>query len=560
MKHLFLFMALFAVCLLTAQADPKDIWIVDSYNSDNNSIHYGVDWRVQFWGYIHADGVHTTPSPFWDINNTNLDMIAHRENSDFHPDKWVLLHVSLGNSGATLDNQSRYEVVLYNKETGTIRYFFRRNHMEQSKTTAFGQLIINNNNTGIMSTINTDKGHIFALDQRNNNDAKNSLTKFIGDDIGGWMYADFPTAYDHIQPNQSNIFQFRAMGVTVSDVDLNFEGKIFHEHASSNKKFIDEAFEFGSQVFQYMGMGIGFRESMNKLPTQLENKNVLTSFFNHISNAISWVNSYGASTILPYLTATYGAFNYFAGKKSSTSVSISSVSATITGTITTNYGISNFTMSQPGALPSSMTVTPLYNETLGVIQMRYSPRFEKNYFRATVGPFPTDFESYRLVTLPSSWIINPESGLDDTKDPNDVKIALSFLHRGKPIFEDTSLLGGPLELLYRDSFDFKNYFVHYVTEGNQRRYYSHFLDYDVATNIVINAFAGDISELNVKIMATFPYIDKTEDDFIYLADYKPLPHIELNLNDFFPIKPIQKIRTVYNDETHTGNFFMLNST
>jgi hypothetical protein len=58
-----------------------------------------------------------------------------------------------------------------------------------------------------------------------------------------------------------------------------------------------------------------------------------------------------------------------------------------------------------------------YNQRLGNIQMANSPTFERR-------SWGTRNHSYRLVTLPNTWIVNQHSGLNQV--PRDVQISVNF--------------------------------------------------------------------------------------------------------------------------------------
>ncbi|PID28434.1 MAG: hypothetical protein CSB55_04565 [Candidatus Cloacimonadota bacterium] len=154
--------ALFILSLIHAET-----WIYDKNHPEYNQ-H---DWRADYWGYVYNgnDGegtIFTMHSPFYVFDETNLDFLAEGPESDFQPsDGWELLYANLGDREADF-GENEVKVLLYNKERGIIRFFFRK--LETGDHTRAYAQIRASSNSGILSTITGEGEHIYALDQRIN--------------------------------------------------------------------------------------------------------------------------------------------------------------------------------------------------------------------------------------------------------------------------------------------------------------------------------------------------------------------------------------------------------
>ncbi|MDP8203301.1 MAG: T9SS type A sorting domain-containing protein, partial [Candidatus Tenebribacter mawsonii] len=217
---------------------------------------------------------------------------------------------------------------------------------------------------------------------------------------------------------------------------------------------------------------------------------------------------------------------------------------TITGTLTTNTSLSNFTIWEPGSSYSRID-PPIYNEPLGVIQLTNSPIITKREITSID-------HSIKLSTLPSGFVVNPLSDLNP--DPTSLKVALTFSLAGHItnvswrsfLQEDLSSLDF-VQPLKDTGYPFPYYQC--VTEA---------LDYDEAQDIVINSNLAEIYDIGLKVFATFEYDDPSKEPFCYIATYKPIIE-EDSGNSFYEVKPCQRIQSFYEDTTFSNSTFTMDT-
>jgi len=125
-----------------------DVWIYDNTNHDFEN-----DWRANTWQLRYrVNSINITDnslSPFYSYNWDGFDEIALGESSDFRPeDGWVLFSAFLGDY---CDETAPF-VILYNKHTGIVRYFFKNRDPLAEHTRAMAGMS-STSNSGILSTI-----------------------------------------------------------------------------------------------------------------------------------------------------------------------------------------------------------------------------------------------------------------------------------------------------------------------------------------------------------------------------------------------------------------------
>ncbi len=532
MKRTVLFLLMMFVCAIWAQT-----WIVDAGNSSLNQL----DWRAPYWGISYRNGfepaVRTLISPFYLYTETNLDYIADGANSDFQPsDGWVLLHVWLGDSNAS-DQDIAPSVVLYNKNTGIVRYFFRSANVT-SHTQAFAKLT-SIGNTGIINTVNTENDHIYALDQRNSTQGTNVSAKYIPIFSNEWMYADFYVAYDDVQQSTANLLQFSSRSTDVTVASLEFSGVATPRISTSCPSGIEEIYRFGKTMTDYIGKGNDLRDEIKDMADSVSSDGILADVVNKLTTVTSWLDTTGVTSVIPYIYSASGLYKLFSGGESGQSAVSYSFSGTISGELTTNYTINDFTLNQPGAL-STRTSPPLYNNTLGVIQLANSPHVEKR----RVGDSNDENYSYRLSVLPSDFRINSESNLSN--DPKNIKIAYSFKLQGMRNIN----LGQPFYAFLDQSMEYTDFIECYkiTYDGYYPIYhcFTKFIDYSEAEDIVINTDFARIIDIGVKIRAEFEINDTSYDPFIFLGDYAPIID-DIGSGSYFTVKPVQRVQVFTED-------------
>ncbi|MCL2065793.1 MAG: hypothetical protein FWG98_15675, partial [Candidatus Cloacimonetes bacterium] len=207
------------------------------------------------------------------------------------------------------------------------------------------------------------------------------------------------------------------------------------------------------------------------------------------------------------------------------------------------------TIVQPGAIPipSENIILPMYNLPLGVVQMRNSPILEKRRVLA----YPA-YDSFRLSTLPSEFVVNSYSEM--ISEPQNVQIAYDFTLR----ILDSDL---PFFNLYlRDYLDFVTKYKT-TPEPNNRslhHFYTHFLDYEDAQNISLRFPYAYLVDINVKVKAMFDKEDPSKECFVYIEDYRSIIS-DLGNGDYFPLLPVQRIQTFFEDTVFTNQTFTIST-
>ena len=362
------------------QALPENTWIIDG----NNSIPEQLTWTAKYWGYIYRSDsdeilVKTEKSPFYGREHTNLNFLTNPNDNpaemDFHEaDGWELLHAFLGDSGASLGS-SNPAVILYNKEKGVMRFFTMNIVNPTARSAAFIEFFAENNNTGIISTINNGKNYLFSLNQRNNDESKETMLKNYVTNHGGWLFADFPVTYDNLPPNPSNLFRFRARIIDEYNSDAIFTGGITGTHSTINSSNTPGIVTYGNYIYEYIKQGNGLQNEIESIPTKLTSNAFTADFVNFLNSGINFLQTTGITASIPWIYTVAGIINNFGGNKDSVSYINWGIKANYSGTTTYEADICDFTLIQPGAVPNQMTFPPTYNEPLGVVHLINTPHY-----------------------------------------------------------------------------------------------------------------------------------------------------------------------------------------
>ena len=550
MKQSFI-LALFTVSVLSAQSDT---WILDKDNPVSNS---QIKWTAPFWGYTYnvSPGdvrIRSIRSPYYEIT-TNLSEIALKGESDFlESEGWVLLYAFLGGSGVTInpsDTTINPFVILYNKERGILRYFYMK-YFSSNHTSAFAELT-SNSNTGILSSIHTDQNYVFALDKIDKNMMKQTtITNYQFQYGETWMYSDFTVAYDDAQQHINNSLRFRSRATDIQYFNLSAVGQINSTHSTVNKHGIASLFSFGNYINEYFSKGQSLKNFIQNMPAKLADRGILLPFHNAMSEAISKMNKLGITEIIPYVNVASGVINFFMGNSAGVSSINLSLQAEISGTATLETQISDVTVRQPGrASGSSVGQQPVYNQPLGVVQVRNSPTID----RRQIGSNTNRTYSYKLTNLPSNFIVNPQSGLNPI--PIDLKVAFDFK------LTCYRLVNAPFYLPFEDNFSdemnrfLTNYYVNTIPTYNSYHCYSEYIDYDKAKNMVLTTKTrATLDDINIKIMAVFEYANNpAKAPYIYVANYNPTTNSYVSAEAPFEMLPAQNIEKIYKDSTISGN-------
>lgn len=304
-------------------------------------------------------------------------------------------------------------------------------------------------------------------------------------------------------------------------------------------------------ISEYIGKGNKFRDNINNMPNKLAAEGALSGFVNKLSTGIEGLTSSGITGAIPFVNVAAGLFKIFAGNESGISTTSTTFMGTITGEMTTEYSICNFTLNEPGATSGRIDL-PVYNEPLGVIQIANSPQIDKR----RVGSSSSENYSYRLSTLPSDFRINPMSGLQD--EPQNLQIAYSFKLQARritnPPLHYTSFLTEALQ-----GVDFvESYKVTYSGGFPVYHCFTKFIDYEDAQHIAINTNMARILDIGVKIKAEFLYNDLSKEPFIYVGDYKPVLN-DQGSGSYYAVLPSQRIQSFTENLTFSNQTFTMDT-
>ncbi|MCL2065600.1 MAG: hypothetical protein FWG98_14670, partial [Candidatus Cloacimonetes bacterium] len=539
MKKIIFLLALFTVCTLNA----IDVWIHDAGNPANNQ----GDWTARYWRIMNSIEPDTFESPFYSYLYSNLDFLNHGANSDFNEtDGWRLIQLYLGNS--ILSDHPNPFVILYNENTGILRYFFRKKEIIEHHNTAIAQLSVSTN-TGILASVHTDTGMSLALDRRNEFISV-PIMKIIEGYMDQWNFADFYLAYDDAVPLPTDRLRFDAAVVNVYNLNLDIflSSKTEHTVINAQTNNTSSLFSIGRTITDYLGLGNSLRDGIINLQDDLGNMGgATTGFTNFLNTGVSALTTWGIVPSLPYVSLFAGILNVFSGNRHGVSTSMtthtftSEITGNITGTMSIDHSIVSFTMAIPSPHPSNANIQSMYQETLGIINVDNSPKVEK-WVQTNSGY--TSYR-YRLKTEPIEWKINPLSDLANDTSNIAVQVSYSFsVITGRPLtnnsYKDFIAIGdNDFIIHYKTSYDTNNYPIYH--------FYTHFLDYELANNMLIVANIVDITDFAVKLKAVFHNMDPSIEPYVYISNLKPTILPPTNTNTQWTSIATQRIKHLTNN-------------
>ena len=162
------------------------------------------------------------------------------------------------------------------------------------------------------------------------------------------------------------------------------------------------------------------------------------------------------------------------------------------------------TISLPGIQnPNDPTINkPYYNDILGTVTMINSPVIESKY-KINACPLHKkncpNSHSYKLNTLPSEWLTNNNFSINP--EPENMQMGLEFIIRKRnilfphPIFNTSDY---PFFILKKTTSSSGYTYYHFETE---------MVSPDLLHNLVIHAEGATISDLKIKVRASFDYLD-----------------------------------------------------
>jgi hypothetical protein len=278
MKYYMLIAILF-VCTLYSQQN--NVWILDDANHLNNRNN----WTSPLWGISCSDiGVDPINSPFTMTSNGNLFLLFDDSNPRrpdmYREDGWYLLKAYLGDSNLRFAQLPNLYVVLYNRERGIIRYFFRRTTPEMTYTKGFAMISAehrspgSSNTSGILSTISTPGNYIYALDRRVNSSGTNAMGKYIGNFVGEWLFMDTPVAFDDLAAyDYNNSLMFYSAGVNVGQITGNIDGTFMNHSMPVRQTGFNTVSFYGNYMNTHFRAGNDLRNSILALRDNHVNTN-----------------------------------------------------------------------------------------------------------------------------------------------------------------------------------------------------------------------------------------------------------------------------------------------
>jgi hypothetical protein len=179
-------------------------------------------------------------------------------------------------------------------------------------------------------------------------------------------------------------------------------------------------------------------------------------------------------------------------------------------------------ISLPGVkTPSDPDINkPFYNVALGGITMRNSAVFDVCFsnhictYHSNTGCAPNHY--YKLTTLPSGFALNPILGLNS--QPSNLHYSLKFTVRQRRDNTNAHPISGLLN----------NPFFQLVSERTTSTYNyydfeTHFVEPEMLKDFVIFTRASEITDLKVKVRATFSYLENpSATPYLYQAVYSPI--------------------------------------
>ena len=562
MKYFILIIAFIAITSIYAQE--IDRWVVDAHDSDNNVGSF----RSRYWWYVHADGQRQLESPFYSYGHTALGFLANQGMPKDLGCEWVVLHAHLGNSVVSLYTGSTARVVLYNTRLGILRLFTMRVHEAFTglHTQSFAKLVVENNSTGIISTINTGENFILPLERRNNTNSFNTKVKYFETFDGGWIFADFFVAYDYLQPLNTDILRFWTRGVDVAHHDLQSSDNMVPEFTTPNRSTGVLDVLLAGSPFQFFRDADAFIDFMGGFASRSDGDSRFINF-GFITAGFKYLVASRIVDIPDWIRIGMDALDFFSGSgsgsnngngngsgggsvninKAVTIVVKSEFSGSVSGTSKTAFNVSDFQIRQPGAPGGNIQISnPLYNYPLGTVQLASMP-FNPRRFNVGNG------HSFRFDLEPLQWRVNTHTGLIPI--PREVNVSYNF--RIRAIGDDDLTINN---ILRDELFNFITVYNR-RTDGNAQYFYcfTHKLSPEDFNGIVLNTTYANIHSLGLRVMAIFDYENTSIDPYVFVANYQVLhPHNMITPPPGLSLsaKPLQRVRVIYEDTILTENFFL----
>ncbi len=392
-----------------------DVW---HYNPDP-ALNQG-DWRAEYYHYYDWEIYNTQEdigSPFYQEDDTHLNAINLGADSDFQPDDgWCLYSANFGLG--SLDGGFPM-LTLYNKYTGVMRVFMYKTENAPANYSYIALEASYNGNSTLFSIgeENNDDG-LKALDKRDELGECSFVTiNEMSSSYNVWYYIDFNVMYDPVSRvgDPSIFIKFYGSNISTIDLDADFFAQISAPNVSSSSSIID----MGESVYSHFKDGEKLGQQVQSfLDGQYVNvSSVEINPVNELLSILTTANVVGS--IFAGANAVYGLYDFMTANGSDSNVSTSmNITGDITGTMET---INNFKTTDIFESFGSRTLTPHYNETLGVVNLFSTIDIEHG---VVVYNNMTGAHTYRISSNLLTPMINPDIGLDIS--PDDFEVALEF--------------------------------------------------------------------------------------------------------------------------------------
>jgi len=499
---------------------PIPYWADDDPNLDPNwdwrQEHYEVYWSrppAQLW---------TVASPFSSEYTSGVALTL-----DYEPeDGWVLVARNFGSEKNYLKNPY---FILYNKHTGLLRVFvllsLLEDHTTGSISLSFDPAL---SNTTALLTHASNRA--WAVDRY-----KKDLMGYAVTEVQTecWTYADFATAYDpNTEQSKDSALRFRVEGVDISNVTVKSTDFTLTQvlpkstvAAGIDTYDLKELITDGKHVMGYYNTFQKYQDQTKVFIDKQKNKD-LKDKLSHVFNLWGYKN-------LPYIGGLIGLVDSFMGggrkKKVESPVPMAFEGhMTLEGTITQRALVTAFSVRTPGVIHDLPNFVPLYDQPLGIFNLRETPVLGHRIYQQKEGPNQyMQFDSLKVLNE-LNWVVNPYSKLKL------MELTAAIVFRLDPVAYPY-----PYDLLplIPESLNSGLYEIESSTDGSyvlRTRYMPFYLFRDA----VINVPPG--TDITIKVKAVLERTDAPEgtQPVLFIADYEPVFQSDPIQNNY-PWSPYQ---------------------
>jgi len=372
------------------------------------------NWQSsQYRLYINGTESTLTTSPFYSTLVSHLNDINQGPNADFKSeDGWRLYGEEFGDPGVTMQGYPVFG--LYNEHLGLLRLF-----MYKPQTAGYTYIALKSNYVGNSTLFgfgeeNSESG-VKALDKRSQL-GNCSFLRVFGQQTAApcWYYIDLNLLYDPVQRIGQPLIYLSMFGATESSINLNvaLSGLISSPNGSSNPDLLS----MGMKLLSTYKNGVKQGQQINALLDEMNSASNPTwgdldlppDIVSGLHSFVGFLAQNNAGNAIPWISTASSLFSMMSGRNNSkVSNTTIEVKGTISGTMTAqnNLVTTDFFESVSGV----KSLTPVYNKTMGLIQMNTTPiinHAQIMYSGSTVGA-----HTYQLATNPPAFTLNPDAGL-----------------------------------------------------------------------------------------------------------------------------------------------------